>query len=106
MSAIFGILRFDGAEVNPRELERMSNTLAHRGPDGRKFVVDGPLGLGHCLMRVNNEDRFEAQPLVSLSIAAFEPAQERTDDNAAVKRILVQALLALRRFGLGGPGVE
>lgn len=63
MSAIFGILRFDGAAVNPRDLERMGNTLAHRGPDGRKYVVDGPIGLGHCLMRVNNEDLFEAQPL-------------------------------------------
>lgn len=63
MSAIFGILRFDGEEMNARDLERMSHTLAHRGPDGRKFVVDGAVGLGHCLMRVNNEDVFEAQPL-------------------------------------------
>jgi len=63
MSAIFGILRFDGGEVSARDLERMGNTLAHRGPDGRKFVVDGAIGLGHCLMRVNNEDLFEAQPL-------------------------------------------
>jgi hypothetical protein len=29
MSAIFGILRFDGGEVSARELEWMSNTLAH-----------------------------------------------------------------------------
>ncbi len=63
MSAIFGILRFDGAEVNARALERMGNVLAHRGPDGRKFVVAGPVGLGHCLMRVNQEDLFERQPL-------------------------------------------
>ena len=41
----------------------MSNTLAHRGPDGRKFVADGQIGLGHGLMRVNTEDLFEAQPL-------------------------------------------
>jgi asparagine synthase (glutamine-hydrolysing) len=63
MSAIFGVLRFDGATVSSRDLERMSNTLAHRGPDGHKFVVDGAIGLGHCLMRVNREDRFETQPL-------------------------------------------
>ena len=35
MSAIFGILRFDGGAVNARDLERMGNVLAHRGPDGR-----------------------------------------------------------------------
>lgn len=63
MSGIFGILRSDGGEVSERDLERMGNTLAHRGPDGRKFVADGAVGLGHCLMRVNNEDLFEAQPL-------------------------------------------
>jgi len=63
MSAIFGILQIDGEDVAARNMERMSNALAHRGPDGRNFVVYGPLGLGHCLMRVNREDIFEAQPL-------------------------------------------
>ncbi|MEI9803356.1 MAG: hypothetical protein WDN48_01430 [Pseudolabrys sp.] len=61
MSAIFGILRFDSGAVAPRDLERMANTLAHRGPDGRKLMTSGHVGLGHCLMRVNNEDLFEAQ---------------------------------------------
>ena len=56
MSAIFGIWRYDGGEVSARELERMGNALAHRGPDGRKSTINGPVGLGHCLMRVNRED--------------------------------------------------
>jgi asparagine synthase (glutamine-hydrolysing) len=64
MSAIFGMLRFDGGAVSARDLERMGNTLAHRGPDGRKFVTDGPVGLGHCLMQINQEDLFERQPLI------------------------------------------
>jgi asparagine synthase (glutamine-hydrolysing) len=63
MSAIFGILRLDVGAVSGRDLERMGNVLAHRGPEGRKFVTDGAIGLGHCLLRVNHEDRFEAQPL-------------------------------------------
>ncbi len=63
MSAIFGILRFDGASVAARDLERLADMLAHRGPDGRKFVADGPIGLGHGLMRITHEDQFEAQPL-------------------------------------------
>ena len=63
MSAIFGILRFDGAAVSGRDLERMAKALAHRAPDGIKFVADGPFALGHGLMRVNREDVFEAQPL-------------------------------------------
>jgi asparagine synthase (glutamine-hydrolysing) len=63
VSAIFGIVRFDGADVSASDLERMGNTMAHRGPDGREVAVDGAVGLGHCLMRVNKEDMFEAQPL-------------------------------------------
>jgi asparagine synthase (glutamine-hydrolysing) len=63
MSAVFGVLRFDGADVAAGDLERMSNIIAHRGPDGRKFAAAGPAGLGHCLMRVNQEDLFEVQPL-------------------------------------------
>jgi len=63
MSAIFGIVRFDGDAISSRELERMGNILAHRGPDGRRVSVEGPAGLGHCLLRVNREDWHEAQPL-------------------------------------------
>jgi len=63
MSAVYGLLRFDGRAVDPRDLQRMGQALAHRGPDGRDRMADGPLGLGHCLMRVNREDAFERQPL-------------------------------------------
>lgn len=80
MSAIFGILRFDGAPVNPRDLVRMGNTLAHRGPDGRKSSVDGSIGLGHCLLRVNEEDRFEAQPLTDRDADLTLVADVRIDN--------------------------
>ena len=80
MSAIFGILRFDGGEVSARDLERMVNTLAHRGPDGRKVVADGPVGLGHCLMRVNREDLFERQPLVDREAGLTLVADCRIDN--------------------------
>src|SRR6185312_7298255 len=63
MSAILGILRFDGARASARDLERMGNALAPRGPDARRFLVQGSVGLGHCLLRVNHEDMFERQPL-------------------------------------------
>ncbi len=64
MSAIFGLVRFDGRGVSQRDLECMAAAMRHRGPDGRRWVVDGPVGLGHCLMRVNREDVFEAQPIL------------------------------------------
>ncbi len=57
------MVRFDGGDVSPRTIERMANTLRHRGPDARRTVVTGCAGLGHCLMRVQTEDGIEAQPL-------------------------------------------
>lgn len=69
MSAIFGVLRFDSADASPRDMERMSNALAHRGQHGRRFIVDGPAGIGHCLTRVNREDQFDVQPLSDASVA-------------------------------------
>ena len=63
MSAILGILRFDGARASEHDLERISNALALRGPDAHRFLVQGSVGLGHCLLRVNHEDMFERQPL-------------------------------------------
>ena len=63
MSAIFGILRFDGQPVSARELDRMGNMLAFRGPDGRQTIIADGIGLGHCLLRVNAEDWNEAQPI-------------------------------------------
>jgi asparagine synthase (glutamine-hydrolysing) len=63
MSAIFGVVRRDGAIVDERELDRMARQLAHCGPDGARVLALGHAGLGHCLRLVNREDRFEAQPL-------------------------------------------
>ena len=83
MSAIFGILRFDGGAVDTRDLERMGNALAHRGPDGRKAAVDGCAGLGSCLMRVNQEDLFEAQPIRERSAGLILTADCRIDNREA-----------------------
>lgn len=38
---------FGGAPVNPDELRRFTDALAHRGPDGVGCFVDGEIGLGH-----------------------------------------------------------
>ncbi|PEQ10233.1 hypothetical protein B2G71_23455 [Novosphingobium sp. PC22D] len=63
MSAIHGIVRFDGASADADTLDRMARTLAHRGPDGSDRLALDAVGFGHCLMRVNVEDFHEAQPI-------------------------------------------
>ena len=63
MSGIYGIFRFDGAPVDPKWLERMKAAMGYYGPDGARSVIEGPVGLGHLLLKVNPEDAFEQQPL-------------------------------------------
>ncbi len=63
MSAIAGIIRFDGGPVDRRDLERMMSTLNAHGPDRSGFHAAGPAGLGHLLMRMTPEDSFDAQPI-------------------------------------------
>jgi asparagine synthase (glutamine-hydrolysing) len=47
MCGICGKLNFDlQAPVEHRELETMTRTMHHRGPDDEGYYVDGPVGLG------------------------------------------------------------
>lgn len=63
MSGIYGIYRYDGAPVDPLWLERMKTAMAYYGPDGGGATIEGPVGLGHLLLKVNPEDAFEKQPI-------------------------------------------
>jgi asparagine synthase (glutamine-hydrolysing) len=47
MCGIAGFVNNDGRAADRGVLERMTATIAHRGPDGDGFYVDGPVGLGH-----------------------------------------------------------
>jgi asparagine synthase (glutamine-hydrolysing) len=62
MSAIAGLLRFDGQPVAPRDLERVANTLRPYGPDRSDTMIAGKIGLVHVLMRMTPEDKFDRQP--------------------------------------------
>lgn len=84
MSAVFGVLRRDGAGVGERMLEAMARMLAHRGPDGHRVLALDNAGLGHCLLRVNREDRFEAQPLHDPAIGVTLVADVRLDNREAL----------------------
>jgi len=47
MCGIAGFVNPEGQPAERAILERMTATLAHRGPDGDGFVVAGPVALGH-----------------------------------------------------------
>ena len=63
MSGIVGIFNLDGRPVDPLVLDRMTEALAVRGPDGGGQWISGPLGLGHRMLHTTPESLQEALPL-------------------------------------------
>lgn len=80
MSAIFGVVHWDGRLVREADLARMSRALAVDGPDGAGLWRDGHAGLGHRLSVFTPEDRFERQPLMFAGGHAVLVADARIDN--------------------------
>lgn len=52
MCGIAGIQRFDGQPVGREVLQRMIDTLDHRGPDANGVELRGAVGLGHTRLSI------------------------------------------------------
>ncbi len=65
MCGIAGILNFDGAPVDRLAVKRMTDTLAHRGPDGEGVWLEHGVGLGHRRLAVIDTTEASSQPMVS-----------------------------------------
>src|SRR5689334_20315846 len=65
MCGIAGILHFDPQrKVDSTMLERMTNVLSHRGPDGCGFYAGKNIGLGHRRLAIIDLST-GAQPMIS-----------------------------------------
>jgi asparagine synthase (glutamine-hydrolysing) len=62
MCGIAGYLSLDGGPAPASLVEAMTRALAHRGPDGEGFHVDGPVGLGHRRLAIIDLSPHGAQP--------------------------------------------
>jgi asparagine synthase (glutamine-hydrolysing) len=65
MSAIFGLVRLDGGQLDERALAAMRAATAGHGGDGEGTWTGAGIGLGQQLRAVTPEDLCEQQPLVS-----------------------------------------
>jgi asparagine synthase (glutamine-hydrolysing) len=65
MSGITGICSLDGCPVDPGDVRRMGDVIAHRGPDGAGVWCEGPIGLGHRMLFTTPESLHEKLPFVS-----------------------------------------
>lgn len=65
MSAIAGIVRFDGQALDRNVLQRMSSILAPYGRDAQDSWQGAGAGLVRTLLRTTPEDRHDRQPVAS-----------------------------------------
>src|SRR5438309_215345 len=63
MCGICGLVDFSGVRLEPDLLDRMSDTLRHRGPDDSGVFVDGPAGLGHTRLSIIDLSPTGHQPM-------------------------------------------
>ena len=62
MSAVFGFFFRDNHPVQKNDLVRMSDAMAHRGPDGQGIWSDDAAGLGHLMLQTTPEALHEQLP--------------------------------------------
>lgn len=65
MCGIAGIVHLDGAPASPVLLKRMTDAIAHRGPDGEGIFTDGAVGLGHRRLAIIDLSPAGHQPMLT-----------------------------------------
>src|SRR5688572_26535038 len=65
MCGIAGVLNLDGQPAARATLKRMTDAIAHRGPDGEGVHTDGPLGLGHRRLAIIDLSPGGSQPMAT-----------------------------------------
>lgn len=65
MCGIAGIAHFSGEPVSPAVLRRMTDAIAHRGPDGEGHWIEGNVGLGHRRLAIIDPSPAGHQPMIS-----------------------------------------
>ena len=115
MSAIAGIMHFDGRPEAKATLDPMLRALAELGPDREARWHDGAVALGVRQMALLPEDRFDRQPwpardgaLVAVAIARIDNRDELARAlalDAEAQRVTCDSemlLKAYERWSVGG----
>lgn len=80
MSAIFGIVRRDGAPLHPGMLETMRRAMADWGPDGSEVRLNGCCGLGQARLHSTPEAHYDRLPYVDTAGGSVFTATARLDN--------------------------
>jgi asparagine synthase (glutamine-hydrolysing) len=66
MCGITGIINLDNAPISPVVLQKMTDAIAHRGPDGEGLWIEGNVGIGHRRLAIIDLSLAGHQPMVSV----------------------------------------
>lgn len=65
MCGIAGFFNLDGQPISSVLLRKMTDAIAHRGPDGEGFYTDGFIGLGHRRLAIIDLSDAGRQPMAT-----------------------------------------
>ena len=65
MCGIAGLIHLDNEPVSPAVLQRMTDAVAHRGPDGEGHWIEGNVGIGHRRLSIIDLSPAGHQPMLS-----------------------------------------
>src|SRR3972149_10162395 len=65
MCGITGIFNLNGEPASPVILRKMSDAIAHRGPDGEGFYTDNFVGFGHRRLAIIDLSPTGHQPMMT-----------------------------------------
>ncbi len=68
MCGLSGEINFDGRPADADALQRMTQALAPRGPDGLGLVLRGPVGLGHRRLKIIDLTEKAQQPMADAEL--------------------------------------
>ena len=91
MSGLAGIYQFDDRPVSPERLARLTDCIAHRGPDDAGRWIDGPTGLAHLAFHTTPESIDETQPLCDPRLSLCVTLDGRVDNRQELLSALESA---------------
>jgi asparagine synthase (glutamine-hydrolysing) len=65
MCGIAGLIHLNGESVSPVTLKKMTDAIAHRGPDGEGQWIEGNVGIGHRRLAIIDPSPAGHQPMIT-----------------------------------------
>lgn len=94
MSGIAAVYCFDGRAAEQKLIDAMLAAIPYRGPDGINSCLDGPVALGHAMLRATPESMRETQPLFDRKRGLALTFDGRIDNRDELKSLLKDAGLS------------